>query len=695
MSIHLSNWRDSPGTKFIQNKNYISDTFISLIAQANAGDYNEKTYNQGVNSEYIAKAYKSPGNYRVPIYNPQKLYGGWVIGFESGSSTGQRAGNFGYGTIGGSDSYNEKYGAYCLDYMPRLYVKLKPLADYLTDLQTQHADYPLLWVYTGGSIYLPSGDGCQWGFKYDNPIDYTSFIEQSSGYYVCEQLQFYTDNKDGTTQTLLDGANISYGDPGYNCKYDVAQPLTIYPWNLDNGEWFMLGYYSLFMPNYGYIYNSGDMYPSIFGSVGLHSAIMTGAGMLSPLYNPGREPSTSHGWSSVPSSPRGAVCYATKEVWERLLNGGGCAWSYDLDKVTAPDDSGLHKPTTPGQPDNPVDDKEGTGDNISDTITYPAVSYVPSGYTKYWITPSQLPDLKQFLFSQTFFDNIQRLWQNPGEYIVDCTYYPVNPDLLGLMSVSEDIPIGNILSGVHGYLYPDTAKPYHFAGSVKLEPYYNSYLDYAPYTSVDIYIPYIGIRPLDVSRITGHTLLLAYSFDFSTRQITAHLGLDGDMTAAGGSLGNALDSFTGAFGISFPFSGTQNNAVALNVLQQTTGAISSLGAMVGGVATGNIAAIAGGAIGAVNTLQHGNLSPEVYGNLTPTAGLYAPQQPFLIINRPITAEPADFKNKQGYASCYSGAVSEFSGFLQCAAVDMPSAGTMTVAEQTEIKQLLLGGIYCG
>ena len=85
-----------------------------------------------------------------------------------------------------------------------------------------------------------------------------------------------------------------------------------------------MGYYSLFMAQNGLI-SSFYMYPSIYDTIGLHAALITGADLLSPMYNPGYTPTKTRGWTQVPQAPSGAVHYATKEVWETLLNGGGCA----------------------------------------------------------------------------------------------------------------------------------------------------------------------------------------------------------------------------------------------------------------------------------------------------------------------------------------------------------------------------------
>lgn len=384
------------------------------------------------------------------------------------------------------------------------------------------------------------------------------------------------------------------------------------------------------------------------------------------------------------------IIYGKKSGWTKFFDSLGLPWSWNIDVVKSPDGDGLRQPTFPGQPSNPVDNKDGAGDNISDTVEYPEVSYIPNSYTKYWITPNELIKLKEFLFQKTFLDNVSRLWENPAEYIVDLTYYPLRPETLNMTGAQEQIIVGNINSEVTGLLFPDSGNRFHYMGMYHITPYYNSYLDYEPYTSISIYLPYIGVRSLDSSRVTGHTLNVGYTFDFNTRQVTAHLGLDGQ---GFGDLGNALDSFTGSFGVAFPLSGSQANQVALNVLQSTTQLVSSAGAIAGGVATGNVAAVYGGAVNAGSTLLGGQaIKPENLGTLTPTAGLYAPQIPYLIINRPITAMPSTWVADMGYSAGYSGKVSSFTGYLEANHVELKRAPNMTEQEAQEIISALQGGI---
>lgn len=381
------------------------------------------------------------------------------------------------------------------------------------------------------------------------------------------------------------------------------------------------------------------------------------------------------------------IC-GTKAQWSLFFKYSGFQWSWSLDDVI--NKPIINGPPIPGQPENPDPDPPGGGDNEDDPIEYPDVTFVPDAYSRYWISSPDIRALKDFLFSQTFLNDIQRLWQNPGEYIVDMTYYPLNPIGLGLTGESEDIVVGSINSGVSGLILPSTASHYVFAGQYYIEPYYNSYLDYEPFTTLAIYLPYIGIRPLNASRLNGHTLKVAYTFDFGTRQITAHLGIDGES----GELGKVLDQYTGQFGVTFPLSGTQNNQMVISAVRAGIGVVTGAAGIVGGVATTNPASVLGGVGSVANSLTPQTIHPETYGTLSPTSGLYAPQTPYIIINRPITAEPAEFQNTVGYSSNYYASVSDFSGgYLKCAAVKLNSSAGMTGDEQREIIEALKAGVY--
>lgn len=389
----------------------------------------------------------------------------------------------------------------------------------------------------------------------------------------------------------------------------------------------------------------------------------------------------------------GSFLLMSQDTLEDIFTGSGMPWSYDEDLVKSPDDGGLNKPDISGQPDNPTDDTPGTGDNTSDIVEYPSPLYIPNAtvYDRYFLTPNQVPDVKKFLFSDTFVDNVRRLWTNPAEYVISLVCYPFDVASTGLTTTSGVVSVGGVSSDIAAAALTDRGVPYFYGGSVYVDKYYNSYLDYEPYTSIDIYIPYIGVRPLNVSQVVGHKLCIGYYIDLNTQQITALIGLDGE----GGNLGQVVTQFVGSIGVQTPLSGTSAQDMIRNIVAQTSGLITGVGAIAGGVMGANPALLASGVASTSNALLGGgHTAPSYYGSLSPVSGLYTPQVAYLIINRPRQAMPAAYLTQQGFSSNYSGKVSQFSGYLECASVNISSTTTMTAQEQQEIINLLIGGIYC-
>lgn len=386
-----------------------------------------------------------------------------------------------------------------------------------------------------------------------------------------------------------------------------------------------------------------------------------------------------------------SIIYGDRKAWETFFNQSGFDWSFDENEVKNPNGD-VHKPVSPGQPENPIIDDDGPGSNITDPVEYPEPPYIPNStvYDRYFLSPNQIPNIKNFLFSNTFIDNIKRLWTNPAEYVISLVCYPFDVVNTGLGITNDVVSIGGVASDVVATALTDRGVPYFYGGSVFVDNYYNSYLDYEPYTSIDIYIPYIGVRPLNVSQVVGHTLCIGYYIDLNTQQITALLGLDGQ----NGNLGQVLTQYVGSIGVQAPLSGTSAQDMTRNIVTQTSGLITGIGAIAGGVMGANPALLAAGVSKSSNELLGGgHTAPSYYGSLSPVSGLFTPQIAYLIINRPRQAIPAAYLSQQGFSSSFSGKVSEFSGYLECTSVNLSSGNTMTEQEQNEITRLLTGGIY--
>ena len=581
-----------------------------------------------------------------------------------------------------------------LTYVPRMYVQLQKLSDFITDigLNNHYHEYPIFNTPTASYTY---------GYKFNRVVHIPDNV------YVLRAYSIYTNNTDGTNQTLLH--SYDYTAKGHEKPelYDMFVPCSVM--GSSSGTNF-IPYMRSLLPHYYadksslarykytaplYVGINGTIIGNISGVVNMASFSDNVDFSENPFMNTVVANYYPDYWATLTTAPTGEGIYyiaADLSTWKQLFTASGMPWSDNIDDVIKPDDDDLNKPTTPGLPSNPVIDDDGPGSNITDPVEYPDPPYIPNStvYDRYFLSPNQIPDIKKFLFSATFIDNIKRLWTNPAEYVISLVCYPFDVGNTGLGTTNDVVSIGGVASDVVATALTDRGVPYFYGGSVFVDNYYNSYLDYEPYTSIDIYIPYIGVRPLNVSQIVGHTLCIGYYIDLNTQQITALLGLDGKS----GNLGQVLTQYVGSIGVQAPLSGTSAQDMIRNIVTQTSGLITGIGAIAGGVMGANPAILAAGVSKTSNELLGGgHTAPSYYGSLSPVSGLFTPQIAYLIINRPRQAIPTAYLSQQGFSSSFSGKVSEFSGYLECVSVNIPSANTMTEQEQNKIISLLTGGIY--
>lgn len=345
-----------------------------------------------------------------------------------------------------------------------------------------------------------------------------------------------------------------------------------------------------------------------------------------------------------------------------------------------------------GQPTNPTDPDPGDGDNDSDDIDYPDPTIIPAAGRKFFaLNMNDVGKLTDFLFSETFLNNVKRLWTEPGDYVVDLSYYPIDFLNTGLdFSAEHTVSIGGVTASEISAPELLGGKPFIYMGSFTPTNYYNSYLDYAPYTHLEIFLPYIGLRPLDINQVMGHTICVGYYIDYATQQVLAAIGLDGDSAKP---LGQPIAQYTGSIAVHVPLSGQSAQQLLIGGARQVAGAAGAVAGAIGGIATKNVGSIASGAAGLVNSLIPEQVQRREYGSLTAMTGIYSPQQCFLIFDRPIAAEPSGFKEKNGYCASYGGKVSDFNGYLQVSQADITADSTMTQDECDSILNLLQGGIY--
>lgn len=695
--MSLFDWQSAESVERIQNTNFVADFVDDFFNQYNAYHglvLSSKDYSNGLR---MLKSLDSTVRIPGALTNNGTNFG---IGDSKSNFPPINSIYCGQGMIGDCRPRSEisGYRNDILEYMPRMYVELTSLPDFITN---NLAPLGITHHYTDTFLYNNYEARHSGRLMYDT----TELLPNRDELYVLTKYVIYTNKTTGETQSAL--ATYDWNTVATTniplIWYDTYIPFELYSNNASLGSPIGDLFYYPYMRNFRAQkidrIDTRDYSYLIGGVPGVHDEIRrvtsTGDGDISP--NPWLSNASGTAdietWvlSTRPSKPTYTYIAADKKTWKKILTGSGMMWSTVLEDVTAPDDDDLVKPTKPGQPQNPYnDDDDGDGDNISDEIPLPYVEFNlnNNAYNRYWIKSADLISLQNWIFSETFLTDIRRLWNDPAEYLINLSLYPFNGYMHDVNNVTTSkISIGNLTSEISAYQMGDGYSAKFNGGSFKLAEYYGSYLDYAPYTSAEIYIPYIGYKPLNINDVMGKTIDLIYVVDWDTNMLTATLLVDD----------RPLTMYSGAFGVKLAISGTNANQVAETIARGAVNIISNVGMTVANAATGNIPGAIGRGMttvgGAMGTAMDIQISPRQFGTPTPLTGLYNTQVPHVIIHRPIAAEPTDFKAQNGYSASYSAPVSSFEGYLQCNSVKLSGGSTMSETEQNEIISLLKGGIY--
>lgn len=347
-----------------------------------------------------------------------------------------------------------------------------------------------------------------------------------------------------------------------------------------------------------------------------------------------------------------------------------------------------------------VDDPENYGDNgyhgnsdVVDTNEYtdstpiepPTLSTLNAFNRTFCVNYTTLKDLADWLWNaddDIFSEIVAGLalhGENPIDGIIDIRLYPFAVNALTTAATTEHIIVGRVDSGLDGYVLPVDSRAIINMGSCSFFAQNKNFLDYKPYTEARLYIPYIGIVPIDTAEFMGHEISVKMVVDFVTGACTAMVYKDAIIVLYA----------QGSIGVDIPFSGTNSAAFANSVLSSVIGGAT-------GVVTG---AMEGNAVQAATaagqTLFAGFTTATQYqqgGAATPNCGTWQPQYCYFIIDRPVPIPPENYGHAVGYACEIYKPLNTFSGYTVVNNPDL-SGIIATEREKEEIKALLQEGVY--
>ena len=337
-----------------------------------------------------------------------------------------------------------------------------------------------------------------------------------------------------------------------------------------------------------------------------------------------------------------------------------------IDPFTAPEPAPQPLPSYPVDP--PTDTNGDSGDSPTPSgMTSVTASGMVSVYNP---TKQQLIDFSAWLWSPSFLDNFLKIFANPMDAIIGLHIMYATP----VSSGSEHIVCGYLDSNVSSKVVTQQYSSVN-CGTINIPEYYGNAIDYEPYTTVHIYLPFVGIVPLKANDVIGKQLTVKYGVDAMTGTCLAML------TTTKGSSDITCYTFAGNCATQIPISGG-------NYGQMITGLAGFLTAGIGAVATGNPLM----ALGAGAAFMSGNVSVQHSGAIGSNAGASGIRTPYVIITRKKAYNATNYQKYYGLPANKETTLSACRGYTKVKSVHIENMLTATDNEKTEIETLLRDGI---
>ena len=313
-----------------------------------------------------------------------------------------------------------------------------------------------------------------------------------------------------------------------------------------------------------------------------------------------------------------------------------------------PADDEPTEPTDPPTSDDPIDGGDVTTKN---GLT-----------TTYALTSANADSLGAFIWnnSNNWFDSLLKVQADALSNIVSCKLLPFS-----LSGTGKVIKIGNIDTQVTA-LEIDKQIIRKNGGNLKLKRYFNNFLDYAPYTKISLYLPFIGFSQIE-NEYMYDGVSIEYLFDIIT----------GEMLVLLKSNGKTFRSINGSFGIDIPFSSTNKAQIEGSFLSKIAKDVIDVNPI--------------GLLDTYTDIATSRFKTSNSSSPSSVCAYSAPLQSFVTVDRPILNKPSSYNHDVGQKCVGSYYLRNLKGYTEVENIELNCP--CTDSEKNEILSLLRSGVY--
>lgn len=310
--------------------------------------------------------------------------------------------------------------------------------------------------------------------------------------------------------------------------------------------------------------------------------------------------------------------------------------------------------------------------------------------TFYAMNESQLKSLANNLWTgddtkfQEILQGLKLMGENPMNAIISLNLFPFSIPPLAETAIDEEIKIGRVLMGCNGTKVKNIDSVIDL-GSIKLRNYFDNFLNYEPYSTAFLYIPYCNTIQISLNDFIGKTISIKLIVDYMTGACTAVVFADGI----------PIVYKNGVIAQSISVTGTDSATTASNVINSTLNQITNFSSFTAGALSGNVAGVVtSGANILGKTLDYSAVRTIYQSQGASSSGIesYLPQKPYFVINLPKYNIDISFGQYHGYKTDFYSFINDLTGYVE---TDTPILSNIlcTDEEKSEIQNLLMSGVY--
>ena len=354
-------------------------------------------------------------------------------------------------------------------------------------------------------------------------------------------------------------------------------------------------------------------------------------------------------------------------------------------------------------------------DRNSDPVTFNPVSLADGGLKRYVLDDKTMSafgvDLYRIIDTSNPDELIQNqtltnfLTNNPLDAVVSVKRYPLLDMSQGALT---NIMLGKVQMQTAAKPFASTATILS-CGSINIPAKFGNFLDYQ--TQYELILPFCGTISLDPKIVTGKSVEVKYSIDYTTGTCTAWI-----LTVTSDGVETVIDSANGNCTIDIPLSGVQtatltgqiynaNETLKTAKFNAVVNGASGIGEFAKDVKSRDVAGGAKTVANVVNSIHdvkkaewninNTQIPFKMIGASSGCNSFAIEMTPRLNVYYPIvdsTYNAAEYRHNVGAAVCDTTTIGNYSGYAEITNTDL-SGFVATAEEKNMIANALMGGVY--